>query len=51
MTGETRLIEVKSGKDYHRHSALTGLLKSGAAKSAVVLHDGNLEVEGEVMRL
>lgn len=46
MTGETRLIEVKSGKDYHRHSALTGLLKSGAAKSAVVLHDGNLEVEG-----
>lgn len=51
MTGETRLIEVKSGKDYHRHSALTGLLKSGAAKSVVVLHDGNLEAEGEVMRL
>lgn len=51
MTGETRLIEVKSGKDYHRHSALTGLLKSGAAKSVVVLHDGNLEDEGEVMRL
>lgn len=46
MTGETRLIEVKSGKDYHRHSALTGLLKSGAAKSAVVLHDDSLEVEG-----
>lgn len=46
MTGETRLIEVKSGKDYHRHSAFAGLLKSGAAKSVVVLHDGNLEVEG-----
>lgn len=46
MTGETRLIEVKSGKDYHRHSVLTGLLKSGAAKSVVVLHDGNLEDEG-----
>lgn len=46
MTGRTRLIEVKSGKDYRRHSALTGLLESGAAQDAVILHDGNLEVEG-----
>ena len=46
MTGKTRLIEVKSGKDYRRHSALTGLLESGEAADAVILHDGNLEAEG-----
>ena len=45
MTGKTRLIEVKSGKDYRRHSALTGLLESGEAGDAVILHDGNIEVE------
>lgn len=46
VTGKTRLIEVKSGKGYRRHSALTGLLESGEAADAVILHDGNLEVEG-----
>lgn len=45
MRGKTRLIEVKSGKDYRRHSALTGLLESGEAGDAVILHDGNIEVE------
>ena len=43
-TGDTRLIEVKSGKDYRRHSALSNLLESGEAKSAIVLHDGNVEL-------
>ena len=43
-TGDTRLIEVKSGKDYRRHSALSNLLESGEAKSAIVLHDGNIEL-------
>ena len=42
-TGETQLIEVKSGKDYKRHSALSGLLRDGLAQNAVVLHGGNVE--------
>ena len=46
-TGKTRLIEVKSGKDYQRHSALTGLLNAGDAKDAVVLCDGNVKVSDQ----
>ena len=42
-TGKTRLIEVKSGKDYQRHSALTGLLDAGDASDAVVLCDGSVK--------
>lgn len=45
-TGKVRLIEVKSGKDYRRHSALTGLLDAGDAKDAVVLYDGNFNAIG-----
>ena len=43
-TGRTRVIEVKSGKDYHRHSALTALLAAGEVEDAVVFHNGNVEV-------
>ena len=39
--GKSKLIEVKSGKDYKRHSALTGLIESGEAADPVVLHSGN----------
>lgn len=42
-TGSVRVIEVKSGKDYKRHSALSGLIAAGEADGAVVLHDGNVE--------
>ena len=42
-TGGVRIIEVKSGKDYKRHSALSGLIEAGEASGAVVLHDGNVE--------
>ena len=44
--GRVRLIEVKSGKDYKRHSALSGLIAAGDADDAVVLYDGNVESEG-----
>ncbi len=46
-TGRTRAIEVKSGKNYRRHSALTNLLEAREIQEALVLHDGNLEVEGD----
>lgn len=49
--GRTRAIEVKSGKDYRRHSALTALLASGETDDAVVLHDGNLELEKDRLYL
>ena len=42
--GLIRLIEVKSGKDYKRHSALSGLIKDGCAEPPVVLYDGNVQV-------
>lgn len=41
--GKTKLIEVKSGKDYKRHSALSTLIDSGEASDPVVLHNGNCE--------
>ncbi len=44
--GRTRVIEVKSGKDYRRHSALTMLLESNETEEAVVLHNGNVELDG-----
>lgn len=46
-TGTTRLIEVKSGKDYRRHSALSNVLKDGGADRAVVLYDGNVKDAGD----
>lgn len=41
-TGEVTVIEVKSGKDYRRHSALTSLLESNEAKRAIVLCNENV---------
>ena len=46
-TGAVRLIEVKSGKDYKRHSALNNVLKAGLAEEAIVLCNGNVSVEGK----
>ncbi len=42
-SGKVKLIEVKSGKDYKRHSALSGLIESGEAVDPVVLYTGNCE--------
>ena len=41
--GKTKLIEVKSGKSYKRHSALSSLLEAGEAVNPVVLYGGNCE--------
>ncbi len=43
-------IEVKSGKDYQKHTALTNLMKDypGSLYDAVVLCNGNVEVDGEI---
>ena len=41
--GIAKLIEVKSGKDYKRHNALSGLIESGEAVGPVVLHSGNCQ--------
>lgn len=45
-TGKVTLIEVKSGKDYKRHSALNNLLKSHGADEcdAIVLCEDNVQV-------
>lgn len=42
-TGRVTVIEVKSGKDYRRHSALTSLLDRGEVEKAVVLCGGNFQ--------
>ncbi len=49
--GEVLPIEVKSGKDYKRHSALTGALKveDWHIGRALVLSEGNLERVGAVL--
>lgn len=41
----------KSGKDYHRHSALTNLLSTEeyGINEALVLNNGNLEMHGNVL--
>lgn len=43
-------IEVKSGKDYHNHSALTNLFADypDAISEAIVLNNGNLETCGRI---
>ncbi len=41
--GKTKLLEVKSGKSYKRHSALSGLIESGEAVDPIVLYSGNCE--------
>lgn len=42
-TGEIHLVEVKSGKDYKRHSALNNVLNSGYINEAFILCNGNVE--------
>lgn len=46
-------VEVKSGKGYKRHSALSAALGTGnyGIESAVVLHEGNVEVEPPIAYL
>lgn len=41
-TGEVTVIEVKSGKDYRHHSALTSLLECGEVKRAIILCNENV---------
>ena len=43
-------IEVKSGKDYQNHAALTNLMKDfpDSLYDAIVLCNGNMVVEGEI---
>ena len=50
-TGEVTVIEVKSGKDYRRHSALTSLLEGGEAKRAIVLCNENVHDSGDRLYL
>ncbi|MDE5814038.1 MAG: ATP-binding protein, partial [Muribaculaceae bacterium] len=46
-------IEVKSGKDYHRHAALLNLMTDypDTLYDAIVLCNGNTEVDGEITYL
>lgn len=44
--GRTRLIEVKSGKDYKRHSALSNILERGLAEGATVFCNDNVQKDG-----
>ena len=46
-------VEVKSGKSYKRHSALTKSLKveNWGIEQAIVLYDGNVEEDGKVLYL
>lgn len=49
--GAIRPIEVKSGKDYHRHSAITNLLSTEVygIKEALVLNNSNIEIRGNIL--
>lgn len=51
--GNVSLVEVKSGKDYKRHRAMSNLLgmRNYRFEHAYVLHDGNVQVEGAVTYL
>lgn len=46
-------IEVKSGKGYKRHSALTKALRTEnfGIERAIVLHEGNVEHDGKILYL
>ena len=48
-TGNVLPIEVKSGKDYKRHSALLNYLNNdvGQNEEAIILHNGNIEQVGK----
>ncbi len=51
--GEVVPIEVKSGKDYHRHSALSNIMNNPlyGIKQAYVLCNDNLHVSGKIIYL
>lgn len=51
--GEVLLCEIKSGKDYRRHSALNNLMAASEADNvkAYVFCNGNVQVEGNVTYL
>ncbi len=50
--GKVIPVDVKSGKNYKRHSALTNLMKiQNDCDAAIVLYDGNGEVRGKVAYL
>jgi len=51
--GNVLAIEVKSGKDYKRHSALSNLLRTEEFEldGALVLYDGNIQQMGAVVYL
>lgn len=53
LNGEVMPIEVKSGKDYTRHSALNNVLTdmNYKIKQAYVLHNGNVTVENQLKYL
>ena len=49
--GEVLPIEIKSGKDYTRHAALSNVLanKDYQIPCAYVFHNGNISIEGKVV--
>ena len=51
--GEVTLVEVKSGKDYKRHRAMSNLLSDSAYQidNAIVLCNGNVEKVGKAQYL
>lgn len=51
VEGEVLPIEVKSGKDYQRHSALTNILNdySSEIKRAIVLNNENMQVVSNII--
>lgn len=53
LNGEVLPIEIKSGKDYTRHAALSNILanESYAIPAAYVFHNGNVSVSGKVIYL
>lgn len=53
ITGEVSLLEIKSGKDYKRHVALTNLLDSDeyTFDNAFVFCNGNVERKGKITYL
>lgn len=46
VRGKTRLIEVKSGKGYKRHSALSNVFERGLAEEATVFCNDNVQKDG-----
>ena len=49
LDGKVVPLEIKSGKDYKRHSALNNVLKNEnyKIKEAYILSEGNIEIEGK----